>query len=254
MRRTLLSLALIAYLSFGVAADIGLSPPRVELTGAPGERVTTTVTVLTMSNASQQVATEVGDWTMSMGGDLTFFPGGTLATSSAPWIDVDAGDFELAPNGGREVRLDVAIPEDASGTYHAMVFFTVVPPPSESAGVGVITTSRVAFTVYVTAAGTEVDGAELVDLYRSGPGTLTAVVVNTGNTLMRVSGAIELRDEGGEVRHRIPVRTSAVLRESERELTFTLPDDVEDGFYVALALLEDSRGGVLAGELPFDVP
>ena len=254
MRTVTIALALLLFASQALAADIGVSPPRLELSGAPGERLTTTVTVLTMSEREQQVATDIGDWSLALGGDLLFFPGGTLATSSAPWIDVDTLDFEIAPRASREVRLDITIPEDAEGTHHAMVFFTVVPPPSEGAGVSVVTTSRVALTVYVTVSGTEVHGAELVDLYQSDADTLTAVVLNTGNTVMRLGGVVELRDEAGEVRHRLEVRDSPVLRESERELRFRLPDDIESGFYVALALIEDSRGGILAGEFPFDVP
>ncbi len=254
MIRTLLTIGLLASLALGVAADIGISPPRVDLAGAPGQRLTTTVTVLTMSEREQQVEAAVSDWTMGFAGDIAFFPSGTLPTSSSPWIELDALDFVLEPGGGREVRLDVTIPEDAEGTHHAMVFFTVVPPPTEASGVAVVTTSRVAFTVYVTVSGTEVNGSELIDLYRSGPDALTAVVVNTGNTVMRVGGRVELRDEEGIVRHRLEVRDTPILRESERELSVALPDDVEPGFYVALALIEDSRGGVLAGELPLDLP
>jgi len=254
MIRTLLTTGLLAWLASGMAADIGISPPRVDLAGAPGQRLTTTVTVLTMSGREQQVATEIGDWTMGVTGDIAFFPSGTLTHSSGPWFELDALDFVLQPGGGREVRLDVTIPEDAEGTHHAMVFFTVVPPPTEASGIAVVTTSRVAFTVYVTVSGTEVNGAELLDLYQSGADAITAVLVNTGNTVMRLGGVVELRNEAGEVVRRLEVPDVPVLRESERELTFTLPDDLPSGFYVALALIEDSRGGILAGELAFDVP
>jgi hypothetical protein len=135
-----------------------------------------------------------------------------------------------------------------------MAFFTVVPPPTEGSGVGVVTTTRVGLTVYVTVAGTEQGGAEFVDLYASDDRTLTATILNGGNTVMRLGGVVELRDEAGEVVRRLEVPDVPVLRESERELDFALPADLPSGFYVALALIEDSRGGVLAGELAFDVP
>ena len=135
-----------------------------------------------------------------------------------------------------------------------MVFFTVVPPEAQRDGVGVATTTRVGLTVYVTIAGTERAGSELVDMYQPDDRSLTTVIQNTGNTVMRLGGAVEIRDEAGDVVRRLDVPDVPVLRESERELTFTLPDDLPSGFYVALALIEDSRGGILAGELPFDVP
>jgi hypothetical protein len=43
---------------------------------------------------------------------------------------------------------------------------------------------------------------------------------------MRLGGEIQLRDEAGEVRHVMEVPDVPVLRESERELTFDLPDDL----------------------------
>jgi hypothetical protein len=71
---------------------------------------------------------------------------------------------------------------------------------------------------------------------------------------MRLAGAVELRDESGAVRYRLEVPDVPVLRESERAVTFDLPAEIEPGLYVALALIEDSRGGVLAGELLLEVP
>ena len=236
------------------AADIGISPPRLDLVGAAGERITATVTVITSARTEQQVAAEIGDWTMDPRGEMAFLPAGSLDHSAAGWLELDTDAFVLVGDSSREVRLEVIIPLDAEGTHQAMAFFTVVPPPTEGSGVGVVTTTRVGLTVYVTVAGTERGGAELLDLYQSGADTLTAVIVNTGNTVMRLGGVVELRNEAGEVARRLEVPDVPVLRESERELSFTLPDDLPSGFYVALALIEDSRGGVLAGELPFDVP
>ena len=255
MYRVLLAL-LTAMSTVAHAADIGISPPRHELVAAAGETVVTTVTVLTTATSDQQVAGETSDWTMDIAGGTAFLASGSVLHSAAGWIELDAGVFVLPARGSRDVRLSVTVPPDPGldGTYHAMVFFTVVPPPSEARGVGVITTTRVGLTVYVTLAGTERAGSELVDLYQTDGRELRAVILNTGNTVMRLSGEIQLRDETGAVRHRLEVPDVPVMRDSERELTFTLPNEVEAGFYVALALIQDSRGGLLAGELTLEVP
>ena len=252
--RFLVSLVLALIATLAHAADIGISPPRAMLTGHPGDTITTTVSVITTANAEQVVAGDIGDWTIDARGALRLFPAGSLAHSLGAWIELDATEFILPARSSHEVRVSITIPDDATGTHQGMVFFTVVPPPSESGGVGVTTTARVAYTIYVTIAGTEVSGSELIDLYQDDNGSLTAVIVNTGNTVMRLGGVVELRDEAGAVKHRLQVPDVPVLRESERELQLPLPDDIEPGFYVALALVEDSRGGLLVGELPFDVP
>jgi hypothetical protein len=255
MNRILLAL-LTAMSTLAHAADIGISPPRHELVAAAGETVVTTVTVLTTAPTDQQVAGETSDWTMDIAGGTAFLATGSVLHSAAGWIGLDADVFVLPARGSRDVRLSVAVPPDPGldGTYHAMVFFTVVPPPSEARGVGVITTTRVGLTVYVTVAGTERAGSELVDLYQADGREVRAVIHNSGNTVMRLSGELQLRDEAGEVRHRLEVPDVPVMRESERELVFTLPNEVEAGFYVALALIQDSRGGLLVGELPLEVP
>ena len=252
-RRVIALLALLL-LASAWAADIGIAPPRLDLVGMPGARVTGTVTVITSARGEQQIASALGDWTLDIQGEMAFFGPASLVHGASEWITLDVDEFLLTGEATREVRLDVAIPDDAEGTHQAMVFFTVLPRPTEAAGVGVITTTRIGLTVYVTVAGTERNGAELVDLYQPDDGSLTAVIRNTGNTVMRLGGAVQIRDEAGAVVRRLEVPDVPVLRESERELTLALPDDLPSGFYVALALIEDSRGGILAGELPFDVP
>ncbi len=246
---------LLALTPFAVAADIGISPPRLELVAQPGATLVATVTVLTTAASEQQITSELSDWTLDLNGNLVFFPPGSLSHSASPWLELDASDFILEPRGAREVRLALAVPEGAEGTYQSMVFFTVLPPPGETqTGVGVITTARIGLAVYVTIAGTERGGSALLDLYQVDDRSLAAIVANTGNTVMRLGGAIELRDETGAVQHRLDVPDVPVLRESEREVVLTLPPALEPGFYVALALIEDSRGGLLAGELPLEVP
>ena len=148
----------------------------------------------------------------------------------------------------------MTVPPDAEGTHHAMVFFTVVPPGGDAEGVGVTTTTRIGLHALRHCDWHRALRIELADLYQPDATTLAAVVVNTGNTVMRLGGAVELRNEAGDVVHRLPVPDVPILRESEREILFELPDDLEPGLHVALALVEDDRGGLLAGELTLEIP
>lgn len=250
-----LLLILLSLFGFAQAADIGLSPPRLDLTVEPGETITETVTLLTDAVADQQIQVEISDFTLSPEGELTTLPAGSLDYSSSTWMQPELGDFVLAGGEGRDFRVSVTVPNDASleGTYHTMVFFTVVPPPNETDGIGVITTTRIGLTIYVTVASTENNSAELIDFFQDDDETMTFAVANTGNTVMRLGGQIELRNEAGETKYVVEVPDVPVLRESERDVTLDLPADMEPGFYVALALVEDSRSGLLVGELPIEV-
>ncbi len=240
--------------SFAQASDIGLSPPRLALTGSPGQTLTETIILVTDSSAPLQVSTEISDWTLDATGNITFLPANSLEHSAANWISLESTDFLLEPDSSRELRVSVTIPPDAKGgTYHDMVFFRVVPPESVLSGVGVVTTTRIGLTVYITVAGSEQNSAEVVDFFQQDEASLMLAVANTGNTLMRLGGNVELRDETGEVRYTVEVPDVPVLRDSEREVLLPLPE-VDAGFYVALALIQDSRGELLVAELPISVP
>ena len=256
MKRSLFVLTALLLLVTARAADIGLSPPRLQLSGRPGETISETVTVLTQSAGSQQIGVSVSDWLLDPEGRLVLLPPGGGDNSASAWLEPEAEGFEISGEQNRPFRISVTIPQDAdlNGTYRTMVFFTVVPPPDENSGVGVVTTTQIGLAVYVTVAGTEETGSELVDFFQPDDASLTLSIANTGNTVMRLGGTVELRDEAGETRYRLEVPDVPVLRESDRDVTLTLPEGVEPGFYVALALAEDSRGGLLVGELPIEVP
>jgi hypothetical protein len=241
--------------AFAHAADIGISPPRLELIVEPGETVTESIMLLTDAIQEQQMQVIVEDFTLDPKGDVATLPPGSLEFSASNWLQPELTDFVIAGGEGQEFRISVTAPNDASleGTYHGMVFFTVVPPPTETSGIGVVTTARIGLAVYVTIASSEQGGSELVDFFQEDDGSLTFAVANMGNTVMRLAGRIELRNEAGETKYVLEVPDVPVLRDSEREVTMELPEDIEPGFYTALALVEDSRSGLLVGDLAFEV-
>lgn len=249
--------ALLALTAVAHAADIGISPSRLELRARPGDTVSTVITVLKTSGSDQQVATEIDDWTLDVAGEIAFREAGSLDHSASPWLTVDVPEFVLAPGSTQqEVRVEVAVPADASlaGTYHSVLFFTVVAAPEDTGPVGVTTTTRVGLIVYVTIEDTEQVEVELADFYDVDETTLALVVANVGNTMVRVGGVVELRNEEGDLVRSLPLPQVPVMRDAEREVRLALPDDLEPGFYVALALVDDGRGDLLVGELLLDLP
>ena len=68
-----------------------------------------------------------------------------------------------------------------------------------------------------------------------------------------LAGSVPLVLGGGSNLLLVGAPDVPVLRDSEREVTMELPEDIEPGFYTALALVEDSRSGLLVGDLAFEV-
>jgi len=249
-----LLLTALTTMSAALAADIGLSPARLSLTAAPGATVSAEASVFSTSANPIAVTITMGDWTQSSDGKLTFLPVGSADHSATPWATPSATSLVVPPGGTSTVRISLQVPDDPSlaGTYQTVVFFETEGTPPKNSGTQFLTKQRLGLVVYVTIAGTGTSGSKLSDMYLDGK-DMMLVLDNTGNTLMRASGKVELRDRSGATVATLPVGDVPVMRGSERDLALALPTDLPAGYYVALALIDDSRGGSLVGQLPFQV-
>lgn len=248
---TVVLVAVAVLMSTAQAVDIGISPARLAITATPGQTVVKTVTVFSTGGSSQEIGVSTTDFTLDDVGTVKILPAGSLDFSDASWITLGTSDLTLAGGTQRPVRLSVTVPANVrlGGTYNAMVFFRVIPTADRPAAkVGVVQTARIGLAVYVTVAGTEKAGSHLTDLFQAGDRSVGFTVDNTGNTLMRLSGKIELRDASGAAKYTLDVSDTPVLRGSQRTVTVAVPRNVEPGYYVALALLKDDRGLLLSGQ------
>lgn len=244
-------------MSIASAMDIGISPARLNITVALGQTVVQTAKVFSTGGGTQDIAISTSDFTLSRSGAVELFPPSTLPASCAPWVAASSAGFTLDGGAQRDVRISATVPAKSAlrGTYNCLVFFRVVPhrPSSQSNPLGLLQTARVGLAVYITVAGTESGGAKLQDVYQASGRSLVLSIENTGNTLMRLGGEVELRDESGDTKHILKVPDVPVLRASERDVTIKIPPSVASGYYVALALVKDSRGGVLTGQASLNV-
>jgi len=247
-------LTLLIAMSAAYAADIGLSPARLSLTAPPGGTVSGQTTVFSTSAHPVGLTVSMGDWTQAADGKLTFLPAGAADHSATPWATLSTTSLVVPPNGNSIVRVTFKVPNDPklAGTYQTVVFFETQGKPSSAGSTQLLTKERLGLVVYLTIAGTGTSGSKLSDMYLQGR-DLMVVLSNSGNTLMRATGNVEIRDKSGKTVAKMPVRDVPVMRGSERDLTLALPKDLGPGYYVALALIDDSRGGSLVGQLPFQL-
>ena len=235
------------------AADIGVSPPRIDVTVPLGGSVTTTFDAIWTGSEAVRLGLATSDWTMDQHGQITYLPPGQGSSSAAAWLQLSSDSVEMTGAGQKTVRAGINVPDDSSlsGTYSAVIFVETPPAPTTSSGTQLAMRQRVGVIVYVTIAGTEKNGSKVTDMYTDASSVHT-VVANEGNTVMRYSGTIEVRDASGNTVGSLSVGDSAILRESERDIAVKMPD-LPKGYYVLLLLLKDSRGGLLTGQLPYEV-
>lgn len=246
-------LTLIA-MSAAMAADIGVSPARLSVTLPRGGSATEVVTLTTTAPTNVPLDVSKADWTLSPAGAISFLPAGGTLYSATSWISPESGQVVVPHSGTTSFRFTVTVPPggDVAGTYHTVLFFTTQAAVAPGTGAKIASRQRLGLVIYVTIAGTEQNGSTLSDFYRDGK-NLTLVIDNTGNTLMRTSGKIEFRDSNGKTVASVDAPDRVVLRGTTIDAAVAIPSALTPGYYVALALIEDSRGGLLAGQLPIEV-
>jgi hypothetical protein len=260
---TLLISKRLTAILFGIAVSfayaqslaVAVSPGRLELTVAPGQTVSETIAVINSAPLERTVSVAMEDWVLGANGNAAFAPAGSTRFSASDWLIPEENVFSLAAESDRDFRFSVTVPNDPdlAGSYQTVVFFRVSNEASAQSQVNVAVAARVGVIVYIHVAGTEEVAVDLVDFYKADDTNLSFIAENSGNTSVRLGGIIELRDEAGEVKYSLEVPDIALLRASEREVSVALPEELEPGFYVALAFVKNSRGGMLVGELPLTI-
>lgn len=251
--RLYLIFATLFLMSAAHAADIGLSPPNLEIVVPRGTSVTESVSLFSTSSNATDLTVSDSDWTQSESGRLSFVGSGADPHSASAWLTLPSSVVQVPAKSSVDYRFSVTVPDDAAleGTYKTVIFFETGPSSAPNASNALLTRQRLGLILYVTVAGTERNGSKLVDMYGDG-NTVHAIIANQGNTVMRFSGTLEVRDSSGTTVTSVPVRGGVALRESQRDVSVPMPD-LPKGYYVLLLLLKDSRGGLLTGQLPYEV-
>jgi hypothetical protein len=256
-------LSLLSALLYGIAVSfsfaqpltVAISPARSELVIEPGQSTTSIVTVINDADTESDISVEVEDWYIDDTGEIFFVPANSLETSGSSWVLPQETLFTLGAKSETEFRITVNAPNDPNlaGTYHSVIFFRVNTPASADSNLTVGVGARVGLVLYITIAGTEQVSLNLVDYYQDA-NDLVLVTNNDGNTSVRLTGTVELRNDTGEVAYTLAIPDVPLIRESEREVRIPLPEDIKAGFYVALAQIETSQGTKIIGDLSLTVP
>jgi hypothetical protein len=197
LRWLFLTTLLIALAGPGLAAGILVSPVQVGLVGKPGTAVSDVIRVSPSRQEATDVQVTLVDFTKDEDGRLRELPPGEARRSCKSWIELDKVDFKTAETGVVEVRVIARIPEQAAGSYWALLMFTVPPPKGPMGGVGMRVVPRVAVPVIVTTpeGGRRQVSITSVQAQRMATEQAvegTAVVENTGDVAVLVGGAFAL--------------------------------------------------------------
>ncbi|KGQ21910.1 hypothetical protein [Thermus filiformis] len=224
-------------------STLGVEPPVLLKEAAPGQVLTTTLTVHNVGDKPVRVRVSAGDWTYDPLGQLQYLPPGTLKESASPWLSFSPSELLLGPKQSGKLTYTLAVPKDAKPGSHWGVLFLEGEDPDPPPGLPLATFRvRLGHVYYVNLPPVERGGrvSGILPTPPKAPDDPYRFAVkyqNTGNVAQKVSGRFEVRDQAGKVVASLPVEEVVVLPKSERILPISLVGPLPAGAYTAFVLL-----------------
>ncbi len=176
------------------ASGILVSPAQMGLVVKPGESATEVFRVSPSRAEKTQVRVRVVDFDKTPDGATVELKEGSPRRSCLEWVRVEPLSFETAESGWTEVRVNVTVPAEATGTSWALVVFQVDSGASKKVGGRTVSfRPQLQVPILVTARGTEARGARIENLKAvampDGFVEVSADMTNTGNTGLQPTGS-----------------------------------------------------------------
>lgn len=252
-----LSVGLCFYFSVQAwGISVGVTPTRLEITGAPGEVVNQYFDVVGGDKNSTRIISYLGDWDLDSNGRVRFLTEGENPRSATPWVKINPAEFPVAPGNKRRVQVSVTIPKDAKGEYWTMAYFEA-RSNSVLKTTGVNMAGRIANAIYVVVDnGVEKKGAITgVRGFFGYPKGFQGIIrfENRGNVRLFPRGRIEIKDHTGKLVTTIPIEPQTVFPGSFRILTVNKGMTLKKGEYVILAILDYGGERLVAGQTTLKV-
>lgn len=194
----------------GQALEIG--PPVVNLSGDPGQVITTNINIRDIAGTNLLVKSQINDFIASKNEDGTpqilLEEGQTSPYSFKSWL-TPIPQMTLKPQEIRTVKVTITIPANASpGGYYGVIRFTGTPPELE--GTGVSLSASLGSLVFITVNGEAKQGMEIEEfvatqggttssLFQSAPVVFKERLKNTGNIHEKPSGLVTVKDMFGNI-------------------------------------------------------
>jgi hypothetical protein len=243
-------------------SGVGVSPPRIQVSAAPGAQLTQTIVI---DNPSQVTALLVqgslSDVLLGATGDAVFLEPGSHERSLTKWLSATPLRFTLTPNQNSEVRYTIRVPQNAKpGTYWGLIMFDSDPANAQGQsqqGIGVRVRARVAHVVYVdvgtvTKSG-RITGMRYQPQVGNAPNQIRISFQNTGNGLVRMVGKVEVRNLSGQVVAIAEVPESPSFPNATHEIAAVLQKSLPPGRYVLLASLDIGENKLVGGQANIEV-
>lgn len=225
LTRPFAAVCLLAALLPAAAAAQGfsalVSPPRFEDRAQPGSVYRNVVEITNVSARAARYTLKTADWTMDANGAVAFDT--ALAPGSCrPWVGLEAAQIEVAGNGKRRYRFEVAVPADAPAGECRFAILLEGEPETVGGALALPVSGRIGIIVYLAVG----DAAARLSVLETGTTQVDGKRVpmlrvrNDGNAHTRLEGLVDGIDAGGR-RYGLQPSSLPVLPGETRNVTLT---------------------------------
>ena len=188
-----------------------MNQSKVRVMVAPGERAFGEMTLENPTDKAKNIRLYLEDWYYLPGGSgaKEFLPVNSTAFSACSWITFSPAEVVVPPFGKQKINYVISVPQDASGTRFASLFFETLVTESSLSDVGrsagLDISVRVATLFYIEISGAAERKANISNL-KIGPSKktdgsleITLDFENIGNTDITTSANFSLMGSDGIV-------------------------------------------------------
>ncbi len=225
---------------FAQASSLTIIPPKFELFGNPGDRVSDKIRVRNDSSTPQTYTILIEDFTTSgEEGHVVLEEGENVTSFSlAKWIEVSSKDVILQPNEEKAIDFTISIPKDSEpgGHYASVLFQTSTDAQIEGAGAKVA--QRVGSLILLRVSGNVIEKANLEEFstakfYQNPPIEFLVRIKNESNTHIIPEGTIVITNLFGKKVAELPLDGRNVLPGAVRKMTTVWNESKLVGMYTA---------------------
>lgn len=208
--KTILLIPILLALSIAATAQTGgmaLAPARFELEMKPGTE-TTVVVNLDYKLSSEQakpvrILATLNDWTLTKDGRVEYFPANSRPDSASSWMIYTPGEAAVAPGIQHQIRVTISVPPDATPGDHLAALIVEQRPDTikyEPNARQVVIRYRMASVFYIKVGSLTRKGnfENLLAASSDGGITVTPVLRNEGNSVIRPTASVSILDADGK--------------------------------------------------------
>lgn len=247
------------------AGQFSVDRQLVEVVVEPGRIVHGSLIVTNHGDDALTLEVLAVDFSMDREGRVSTLGAGSGARSLFPHLNIGPAEITVGPRESRELPYVIQLPEDATGSYWSAVHIrpkVLEPPPTEEVRhegrtirINYLVQYRTVFLATATDPGTV--GAKIRSIARSRPfDRFNVAVENTGSSIMRGSGWVDIRNDRGQSVKTLPLNEVLILPDHTRIVSSVADPSLGDlaaGEYVALVVFDYGGDALAAGQLTFGV-